>query len=210
MRPNLGIAVDPDTAEIVTVKAGSIAERGGLLVGDVILDLDGQAPMAFLASAWWPRAGKPVLAKLQRGERVIWRVLIFDDAEPVALSSANPSPLDSVDPFRGMFQGAQHGAAAEHDDVAAAGQDDVDGAGHDRIATLRAELARLRARRIERAAAPKVKVPPLPQPGDETELVHRHLYAVGPLREGDRVRNNGPAERLWLERHGRTGRQAPR
>jgi hypothetical protein len=98
--PSLGFSLDTDSGVIVTVKPGGIAARGGLLVGDTILEMDGLPPMTFLAGEWWPRDGKPVLVKVQRDGRQLWRTLCFDEggAPPPAAE-----PAESADPFRGLF-----------------------------------------------------------------------------------------------------------
>jgi hypothetical protein len=104
MRPSLGFALDTGTDEIVTMRSDGIAERAGFLVGDVILELDGAEPIAFLASAWWPREEKPILARLQRHGRQLWRVLAFDEEGGAALASSVPEPpAADVSPFTRMF-----------------------------------------------------------------------------------------------------------
>ncbi len=187
-KPKLGFALDPDTSAISAVHAGGLAERAGIRVDDFLLELDGLKPVEFLASAWWPRDdNRPILVKLQRGDRVVWHLLTFADlAEPTASSPADPSPAD---PFRGLLDRAPHRAGDEETE----------------IADLRRAVAGL-TEQVARAAPPKPK--PLPQPGEETELVFpRHFYGAPPLREDDRRRNGGLAEQMWLEQHGRTGRE---
>jgi hypothetical protein len=159
--------MDMGNCEITAVKPGGLADRAGLLVGDVIVELDGMAPVAFLASAWWPRDVKPVLVRVERDGRRLWRVLEFDvEAElavtqPAApIAAADSAPVAPADPFKDMFLRPPAPAADSRVD---------DGDDRAVAAAIRQRVAALEAK-VQRVGIPKPK-PFDPKPGDLTEEV---------------------------------------
>jgi hypothetical protein len=200
MRPSLGLSLDLGNCEVTAVKAGGLAFKAGIAIGDIVISLDDQLPVSFFAGVWWPRDDRPILAKVQRGDRQLWRVLMFDEPDPAVTSFSTSVSELATDPFAGIF--TRPAAATEQPADA--------GGGQDRIADLRRSIAGDAAWRAELkdavAAIKAARATPVPLPPPVAFEATQpswppHLFA-GPLTADDLPRHPRAAADAWRARHG--------